>query len=250
MGNPSTWTPPKGDPKLKTLIVVLLDRSGSMSGSERDVIGGVNTFLEDQKKIDAPAHIAFVRFDNEVERFRTMGQLADCLPLAKDEFVPRGGTALLDAVGHTLTAMDRDWSALKPDRAIMVIVTDGGENASKEFSKKQIQDAVKSRQNSDKWAFVYLGADVDAFGEAGGLGINLANTAGYTKTAAGVKAMYTATSAAVGAMRGTGFMMAANLGKANIGEDEDEALKPVFTPPPTDTLSTAPDTTAPWNPPA
>jgi uncharacterized protein YegL len=246
MGNPSTWTPPKGDPQLKTLIVVLLDRSGSMSGSERDVIGGVNTFLEEQKKIDSPAHIAFVRFDNEVERFRAVAPLGECLPLAKDEFVPRGGTALLDAVGHTLTAMDRDWREIKPDRAIMVIVTDGGENASKEFSKKQIQEAIKSRQNSDKWAFVYLGADVDAFGEAGGLGINLANVAGYSKTAAGMKTMYAATSGAVGAMRNTGFMMAANLGKADLGENEAEAIKPAFSTPQT---TTATDTTAPWNPP-
>lgn len=206
---------------MKTMMCLILDRSGSMGGRETDVINGVNTLLEEQKKLPEEASIAFVRFDTEaVERFRPMGLLAECKPLDKTEYQPRGGTPLLDAVGKTIVDLDEDWKREQPDRAILVIVTDGEENASREYTKAKVKEMIESRQASGKWAIIYLGANVDAFHEAGSLGISAFNTAGYQNTARGTKAMYNATSASLMSMRSTGRMTADNLG-GNIDEDGD-----------------------------
>ena len=215
---------------MKTMICLILDRSGSMSGRESDVIGGVNTFIEEQKKLPDPACIAFVRFDSEaIERFRPMQDLAKVEPLAKGDFQPRGGTPLLDAVGRTVTQLDEDWKTEKPDRCIVVVVTDGQENASKEFTKANIQALIKARQDSSLWAFIYLGANVDAFAEGGSMGFAATNIAGYESTAKGTKSLYATASASVGHMRMSGSNVAHNLGR-NIGEDEEDG--PIAVPPP------------------
>jgi uncharacterized protein YegL len=235
---------------MKTMICLILDRSGSMAGRENDVIGGVNSFIEDQKKLPDPASVAFVRFDTgHIERFRPMQDLAKVEPLTRDDFQPRGGTPLLDAVGQTITALDNDWKAEKPDRCIVVIVTDGEENASREYTKDKIQALIKARQDSNMWAFMYLGANVDAFAEAGSMGIMTANSAGYTNTAAGVKRAYAATSDAVIKMRATGSTVAHNLGVANLGEDDDDQsmkVPPIVQP----VQAQQPASPKPWMPPS
>lgn len=213
------WKPPKQAP-LKTVICLILDRSGSMSGRESDVIGGVNSFLEDQKKLDAPASIAMVRFDSQgIERFRSMGPLQSCAKLTADDFQPRGGTPLLDAIGKTLNDLDNDWRTENPDRGILVIVTDGQENASIEFKKDQIKKMILDRQASGRWAIIYLGANVDAFGEASSMGISNMNTANYINTPKGIGAMYFAASSNVSAMRSSGNTYADSL-NCTIGEGE------------------------------
>jgi uncharacterized protein YegL len=235
---------------MKTMICLILDRSGSMNGREADVIGGVNAFLDDQKKLPDPASIAFVRFDTgNVERFREMKPLADVEPLQASEYQPRGGTPLLDAIGQTIVALEDDWKREKPDRAIVVIVTDGEENASHEFTKDKIKALIEARQNSKLWAFVYLGANVDAFHEAGAMGFSASNTAGYTNTTRGTAKMYATASAGVSHMRMSGHTEAHNLGR-NIGEDDDDdinrALAPTPAAPPTPPI--APGST--WTPPS
>jgi uncharacterized protein YegL len=228
---------------MKTMICLILDRSGSMAGREKDVIGGVNTFIDEQKKLPDPASMAFVRFDTEsIERFRAMQPLEECEHLKVDDFLPRGGTPLLDAVGGTITALDADWKSEKPDRAIVIIVTDGEENSSKEFTKEKIQAMIKARQDSGLWAFIYLGANVDAFHEAGRLGVAASNTAGYTATAAGTKHMYRKLSDSVGVMRASGSTFAHNLASANLGEGDDEPPQSAVAPP------VAPPTPT-WSPP-
>lgn len=236
---------------MKTMICLILDRSGSMGGRENDVIGGVNTFIDEQKKLPDPASVAFVRFDTEeIERFRPMMALADVQPLAKGEYQPRGGTPLLDAVGQTITALDDDWKREQPDRCIVVIVTDGEENSSREYKKDKIKELIQARQDSGKWAFIYLGANVDAFAEAGSMGIMGANTGGYTNTAAGNKALYATASASVGTMRMTGATLAHNLG-GNIEED-GSLTKPTGTPPQATLTApwSAPQPQTTWTPPA
>lgn len=208
---------------MKTMMCVILDRSGSMGGRESDVIGGVNKFLEEQRKLNQPASIAFVRFDeaaggNSIERFRPMGDLKQCEDLKLSEYSPRGGTPLLDAVGRTLTEMDEDWKREAPEQALVVIVTDGHENASREYTRQKIKEMVDARQKSGKWMFIYLGADVDAFTEASSLGIHAANSAGYVKSAAGMSSMSASLSASARTMRMTGSKVASNLG-GNIAED-------------------------------
>ena len=211
---------PQGSVPLRTMICLILDRSGSMGGREDDVIGGVNSFLAEQKKLPEPAVISFVRFDSEaVERFREPVDLQACQPLSREEFQPRGATPLLDAVGVTIAKLDHDWQAVQPDRAIVVIVTDGQENASREYRKAQLKQLIEARQQTGKWSFLYLGANVDAFAEAGEIGILGANSAGYTSSRRGTSALYRTLSSNVRDMRSSGSTSAPDLGR-DIDEDE------------------------------
>jgi uncharacterized protein YegL len=238
---------------MKTMICLILDRSGSMSGHEGDVIGGINTLLNDQKKLPDPASVAFVRFDSQaIERFRPMTPLAQVEPLTDAEYTPRASTPLLDAVGQTIIELEADWRQQRPDRAVVVIVTDGLENSSREFTKQQVCSLIKARQDSGKWAFIYLGADVDAFAEAGGLGIARSNTAGYVKTSAGVRHMYHRVSRSVEHVRSTGEVLVKNLGynlRESDAEDEvaAQALEPSAPASPTTEGATH---TPVWTPPA
>lgn len=210
---------------MKTMICLILDRSGSMAGRETEVIGGVNTFLDEQKALPDPASIAFVRFDTgAIERFRPMQPLAVAQHLTPADFQPRGGTPLLDAVGSTVAALDDDWKRERPDRCVVVIVTDGAENSSREYTREKVKELIQSRQDSGKWAFIYLGANVDAFAEAGSMGISMANTANYRNTAKGVRAAYNTVSGSVSKMRATGGTVADNLG-GDIKEDGSLAKK-------------------------
>ena len=233
---------------MKTIITLLLDRSGSMYGKEADVVGGVNQFIADQQKLPQEDTITMSRFDTDgVETFRARTKVADAKPIDANDFVPRGGTPLLDAVGRTIAQMEEDWKAEKPDRAILVIFTDGEENQSREFTKAKIQELIKARQDSGLWAFIYLGTHADAFHEAGHMGIYAVNTARTSNTGLGTRTAYAAGSASVMSMKVSGQMMADNLG------DLDEN-QPGTTPAPTVTVKattwTPPAPTGPWTPPA
>jgi hypothetical protein len=238
---------------MKTMICLILDRSGSMGGREDDVVGGVNAFLQEQQALDAPASIAMVRFDTgNIERFRPMQNLKEARTLTRSDFQPRGGTPLLDAVGSTIVALDGDWKTEQPEHCIVVIVTDGQENASREFSKEKVKSLIQARQESGKWAFIYLGANVDSFAEAGSMGIAAGNTANYHNTAKGTRSLYGAVSASVGNMRYTGETVAHNLGGTI--EESGELTKSVAPPVPVDAGNsrawTPPQASGPWTPPA
>ncbi len=238
---------------MKTMICLLLDRSGSMKGRENDVVGGVNSFLAEQKKLPDPASIAMVRFDTEgAERFRPMGPLSEAQDITLADYQPRAGTPLLDAVGTTIAKLDDDWKAEQPERCIMVIITDGEENESHEYTKAKVKEMIESRQQSGKWAFIYLGANVDAFHEAGAMGIAGANTGGYANTARGTKAMYGAMGMSVSNMRTTGATVAQNLG-GDIQED-GSVTKRQSTPAPLPQTGPKtwqqPTSAGPWTPPA
>jgi uncharacterized protein YegL len=231
---------------MKTLICLILDRSGSMGGRESDVIGGVNKFIKDQQGLPDPASITFVRFDSEaIERFRGVTPIATCEPLKAAEYQPRGGTPLLDAVGQTINGLDTDWARERPERCIVVIVTDGQENASREFTKEKIQSMIKSRELSGMWSFIYLGANIDAFDEAAKLGVRMVNTAGYVASPSGISHSYATMSNSVKHMRSTGSLDASTLGR-NLGEsDEEDDVPPLVDIPKPDIT----DVQA-WSPPA
>lgn len=212
---------------MKTLITLLLDRSGSMSGRESDVVGGVNSFIRDQQKIEDPSSLRVLQFDSiKREDIRPLQDLQKVVPLGEHEFKPRAGTPLFDAIGHTMDEMDQAFKAGGFERGILVIITDGQENSSSQFTKAQIKERITRAQESGKWAVVYLGADVDAFQEATQMGVNLANAAGYTKTARGMDVMWASASASVSSKRMTGDMLReTTLHVENLGENKDSAGK-------------------------
>jgi hypothetical protein len=163
-----------------------------------DTIGGFNRFLLDQKQAPGDGVLTLVQFDNEYEFVHRARPLAEVPPLSRQTFVPRGMTALLDAIGRTLNdTSDRlgkiDESQL-PGSVIFVILTDGHENASHEFSLATISKQITERQEQKKWRFVFLGANQDAIESGAGLGIDRNSSLSYAANGGGTRASLAALS--------------------------------------------------------
>lgn len=180
---------------MKTLVGMVLDRSGSMSSILQDTIGGFNSFVEAQRQGLGENEQVYViaQFDNEYEVLQDGVDLDDVIVLNASNFVPRGGTALLDAMGRTIHALDavlaRDNTI---DRVIMVTLTDGGENASSEFTRDQVFDLISQRKESGLWDFNFVGANQDAIQVGSSLGIAAQNCANYAANAGGTQKAFDA----------------------------------------------------------
>jgi uncharacterized protein YegL len=187
-------------------LVVVLDRSGSMQPIAKDMEGGFDQLIADQRKLPGRCLVTLVQFDSE--RVETVYEAKPVAEVPALSLVPRGSTPLLDAVGSTIKRTgDRlatTPEAARPGKVIMLIVTDGQENASREYKKEQVKAMVEHQRTAYQWEFIYLGANVDAFAEAGSLGINLASASNYIPDSAGAQAVYVAASASVGRSRAGG----------------------------------------------
>lgn len=163
-----------------TDITLVVDRSGSMEAIRADAQGGVNTFLADQAKQPGEALVTLVHFDTTYE-FVHRGVPVTKVP--KYELVPRGGTALLDAVGRAINETGERLSQMaeadRPGLVVFVVMTDGEENSSQEFTKAQIKTMIEHQQSVYKWQFTFLGANQDAFAEAGSMGVAAAGIANF-----------------------------------------------------------------------
>lgn len=168
-----------------TDIVVILDRSGSMRSVRDDTIGGFNTFLDEQKKVDGRARLTLTQFDDEYEIVYQRMDIDEVPALDNKTFIPRGSTALLDAIGRTIGSMcervEADAPAERADTVVFVIITDGYENASREFTHPQVLEMIRRHEKEDKWEFLYLGANQDAIQEAATIGISADKAASWSK---------------------------------------------------------------------
>lgn len=166
-----------------TDVTVVLDRSGSMQSCKDEAENGVNHFVDEQRKQPGECVFSLVQFDTEYEFVHRGLKIAD---VPKFSLVPRGMTALLDAVGRAINETGARLAAMnendRPGLVVFVIVTDGAENSSHEFKKPQIKEMIERQQKDYQWQFTFLGANQDAFGEAAALGIQAAAVANYTPT--------------------------------------------------------------------
>ncbi|MBQ2654348.1 MAG: VWA domain-containing protein [Methanobrevibacter sp.] len=170
-------------PQLKDLdLIFLIDRSGSMYGSEEDTIGGFNAFIEKEKQKEGNTNVTTILFDHGYEVLYKRKSIHDVSKLTRNEYYVRGSTALLDAIGRTITALDKEID----NKVLFVIMTDGMENSSVEFSKSQIKNMIGNLN----WEFIFIGADIDSYSEASGIGIKRTHTANYRKSARGVEKLY------------------------------------------------------------
>jgi uncharacterized protein YegL len=177
---------------MKTEIVFILDRSGSMAGMESDVIGGFNAFLNEQKKLKDKALLTTILFDTEYEVLHDGVDIQKVEPITKKEYFVRGGTALLDAVGRAISGIKAHYK--DGDKVLFVINTDGEENSSHEFTKDKLKKMIEKREKKDNWKFMFLGANIDSFSVASGIGIPMAHTSNFSQTGQGYATMYNAVS--------------------------------------------------------
>lgn len=174
-------------------LIFLMDRSGSMRGSESDTIGGFNSFIQREKAKDSNTCVTAILFDDQYEVLYKRKAIDDVAELTDKEYWVRGCTALLDAIGKTINTLDREID----NKVLFVIMTDGMENASREFSKDQISSLI----NSHTWEFIYIGADIDSYSEAGNIGIRKSRVANYKKTKSGFADAYCSVSDAADFIR-------------------------------------------------
>jgi len=194
----------KKESKMKkdlTDLTVVLDRSGSMQMCKEDAEGGVNQFIEDQKKQEGECLLTLVQFDTDYEFVHNGVPIKD---VPKYKLVPRGMTALLDAVGKAINETGERLAKMneddRPGLVVFVIVTDGGENSSMEFKRAQIKEMIEKQTDEYKWEFTFIGANQDAFAEAGSIGISIGKTANFNVSKS--KQAYAGLSRNVSSMRG------------------------------------------------
>jgi hypothetical protein len=158
-------------------IIIILDESGSMESCKTDTISGVNLFLNNQKRISGEANVTLVKFSDYYKIINDSIPLDKIVYLDEKNYTPANMTALLDAVGKTINSIGKRLAdtpeADRPEKVIFAVITDGYENASHEFSRKHVFDMVSLQKEKYSWEFIFLGADIDAWGAEIGITMNI-----------------------------------------------------------------------------
>jgi len=188
-----------------TELVFILDRSGSMSGLESDTIGGYNSLLEKQKQEPGEALVTTVLFDHQLELLHDRLDLREMMPITHQEYFVRGTTALLDAVGITISKIvgqrKQTPKNQQPKHTLFVITTDGMENASREFGYEQVRRMIEHQKHRYGWEFIFLGANIDAVATAEQFGISEDKAVKYNADSQGTQLNYQVVGEAVSNLR-------------------------------------------------
>lgn len=194
----------------KTHAIFVLDRSGSMESCRKATIDGFNEQLNALASGDGKVFVSCVQFDNpqDIETLYERVKVAAAPRLTIDTFVPRGMTAMLDAVGKAITIADGD---KRSDSLLIVVVSDGGENASRTESYDSIAEKIKVRTAKGNWTFAYIGANQDLSDISKRMNIPLGNTMAYHSTPLGTRTAYTASAGST-----LTFAASASLGSTNL----------------------------------
>lgn len=186
-------------------LVFILDRSGSMSGLEGDTIGGYNSMLKKQKEKPGDVKVTTVLFDDHDEILHNRLDMEAINSITNKEYYVRGTTALLDAMGKTIKKMvnfqKRTPEKKQSKQVLFVIITDGMENASREYSYEQIKEMVDYQKEKYGWEFIFLGANIDAYETANRFGIHRDRAVNYHADAKGTHLNYEVLSETVMHMR-------------------------------------------------
>jgi uncharacterized protein YegL len=189
----------------KSEIMFILDRSGSMQGLEIDTIGGFNALIEKQKRLPDECDISTVLFDDKIEVLHHHKNIHSLYPMSEKDYYVRGSTALLDAIGHSILNMDlyqRECpTSSKADHVMIVITTDGHENASTQFTHEQVKQLIERQKMLYNWEFIFLGANMDAIAQARSFGIHADKAVRFHSDTEGTSLNYDVLSEAIAAKR-------------------------------------------------
>lgn len=188
-----------------TEIVFILDRSGSMSGLEQDTIGGFNSMINQQKNADGEALVSTILFDNVSEVLHDRINVKDIQPLTDHDYMVRGCTALLDAIGGAIHHIGNIHKYARqediPEHTMFVITTDGMENASRYYSSNKVKQMIERQKIKYGWEFLFLGANIDAVETACLFGIDEDRAVNYQCDSEGTALNYEVISEAISAVR-------------------------------------------------
>ncbi|HHU06714.1 MAG TPA: VWA domain-containing protein [Clostridiales bacterium] len=188
-----------------TELVFILDKSGSMSGLESDTIGGYNSMLEKQKAVEGECRITTVLFDNNYEILHDRIDIRAVEPISEKEYHVGGTTALLDAIGRTIhkigNAQKHTAEDYRAEKVLFVIITDGEENSSREYSAEKVKALIDRQKTKYGWEFIFLGANIDAVETAGRFGISADRAQNYHADGEGVNLNFRVMSEAVASFR-------------------------------------------------
>ncbi len=185
--------------------VLIIDKSGSMSGRETDTIGGFNSMLNQHKNAEGKCHISTIFFSTRQQVIHNRVNIADVAPLTSKDYIPGGCTALLDALGnainHTIQVQRLAADDEKASKVIFVVITDGYENSSREYSAPQIRSMISLEQEKYGWEFIFLGANIDSVETAQNIGIRADRSVDFVCDSQGIAGNFAAIGAFTKACR-------------------------------------------------
>lgn len=193
-----------------TELVFILDKSGSMAGLETDTIGGYNAMLAKQQAVEGECHITTVLFDNHYELLHDRIDIKAVSPITEKEYQVGGSTALLDAIGRTIhkivNVQKHTAEEHKAEKVMFIIITDGEENSSREYSAEKIKAQIERQKSKYGWEFIFLGANIDAVQTASNFGIAPDRAQNYLADSDGVVLSFRVMSQAVADFRENAIM--------------------------------------------
>lgn len=188
-----------------TEIIFILDRSGSMQGLEKDTIGGFNSLIEKQKKIEGDALISTVLFANESKVIHDRVDVKDVKPMTENNYITGGCTALLDAIGNAIHHISNIHKYARkedvPEHTLFVITTDGMENASRTYTYPKVKKLIENQKEKHGWEFMFLGANIDAVNVASYMGIDENRAVNFNCDSEGTDLNYEVLNDAIGVLR-------------------------------------------------
>lgn len=186
-------------------LVFILDRSGSMSGLEKDTIGGFNSMLKKQRKESGEAYVTTVLFDSNIKMIHDRENIKYIPDMTEEDYYVGGCTALLDAIGESICHINNIHKYSRkediPERTLFIITTDGMENASHKYSYDDIHHMIEYQKKNHKWEFIFLGANIDAVAEARKFGIDEDMAVKYKCDSIGTSLNYDAINDAISSVR-------------------------------------------------
>ncbi len=191
-----------------TELVFILDKSGSMGGLELDTIGGYNSMLKKQLEVEGECQITTVLFNNNYELLHDRIDIKAVNPITEKEYFVGGSTALIDAIGSTIhkivTAQNHTSEDFQAEKVMFVIITDGEENSSREYSLEKVKAQIEKQKSEYGWEFIFLGANLDSVETAGRFGIAKDRAIDYVADKSGTRLNYRVMSDVVATFREAG----------------------------------------------